>query len=109
MKKLLSLLAVVVLFLVYFVSFSFSSPPISWQPSARGGSFIVGEDTKSIPNIDKMYVATGASIQSNFHTKLSNYFQTETFPPKPDTVFSFQDNTGAVYSAVCNSGFSLIY
>ena len=74
MKKLFPFLGVVVLFLICFASFSFSSPLVKWQPSETGGSFVVGEDTKSIPNIDKMYVATGATIYFNFHVRARDYF-----------------------------------
>lgn len=107
MKKVLSLFLFFVLILIYSASISFSSPPIKWQPNDTGGSFIVGEDTKSIPDIDRMYVATGATIQSDFHANVFNFEKYKSVIPKRYTLLQFTEGKQVLYSQFNNTGFSL--
>lgn len=106
MKWFYSFLGVLVLVCVTYLFATASSIPVQWQPDERGGSFIVGEDTKSVPNIDRMYAATGATIYFNMHSKLDKYLYKQLRSPKNYTVFRNKDSTG-IYAVVGKSGFSL--
>lgn len=95
---------------VCFGIFSFASaskPDIIWHPDERGGSFIVGSETKSIPMIDNMYAATGATIQSDFHAKVYEKLFSPPIKPRNYTVFQLKPMEVVLYSHVSGSGFSI--
>ncbi|MEK7180673.1 MAG: hypothetical protein AAB706_04305 [Patescibacteria group bacterium] len=106
MKWIYSFLCVLVLVFVFTLSFVSARTSVKYTFDQCCGVFVVGEDTKPVVDIDRMYAATGATIQSNFHAKVNKYFFGREGNSLTDIVLSDKNFT-VLYSKLSDSGFSL--